>query len=110
MKIGKCIARPTEFNVIKVTEELGDELVSVFINADKLDEKLDRPINRWKAIFDYHGLVWSNVRGFQFIANYGKENQQPRKMVCLDDRIIEHKNGDQYLIRASEFYKYFLES
>ena len=44
MKISKCIARPTEFNVIKVTEELGDELVSAFINADKLDEKLDRPM------------------------------------------------------------------
>ena len=110
MKIEKCIARPTEFNVIKVTEDLGDELVSVFRNADKLDEKLERPINHWKAMFDYHGLVWSNIWGFEFIANYGKENQQPRKMVCLDDRIVEDKDGNQYLIHASEFFKYFLES
>lgn len=110
MKINKCIARPTEFNVIKVTEELGDELISAFRNADRLDKKLKKPINHWKAVFDYHGLVWSNIFGFGFVANYGKENQQPRKMVCLDDRIIEDKDGSQYLIHASEFYKYFLES
>lgn len=110
MKIGKCVARPTEFNAIKMTEELGDELIQVFKNADKLDEKLDRPINHWKAMFEYHGLVWSNIWGFEFIANYGKENQQPRKMICLNDRIIKDKDGNQYLIGASEFQKYFLES
>ncbi|KZU92897.1 hypothetical protein A1D15_2041 [Lactiplantibacillus plantarum] len=108
IKIDKCVAKPTEFNAIKITNELGDEVQKAFKDADKLDEKLDSPRNHWKAMFEYHGLVWSDIWGFEFIANYGKENQCRRKPVSLNDRIIEDHDGEQFLIPSDLFERYFM--
>ena len=108
IKIDKCVARPTEFNVIKITSELGDEVQKAFKTADKLDKKLDRPRNTWKAIFQYHGLIWTNIWGFEFIANYGKENQCRRQPVSLNDRIVEDHDGEQFLIPNELFERYFM--
>ena len=77
--------------------------------ADKLDKKLDRPRNTWKAIFQYHGLIWTNIWGFEFIANYGKENQCRRQPVSLNDRIIEDRDSEQFLIPNELFERYFMQ-
>ncbi|MBS0937544.1 hypothetical protein [Lactiplantibacillus plantarum] len=108
IKIDECVAKPTEFNVIKITSELDDEVQKAFKNADKLDKKLDRPRNAWKAIFQYHGLIWTDIWGFEFIANYGKENQGRRQEISLNDRIIEDRNGEQFLIPNDLFERYFI--
>ncbi|MCT3279769.1 hypothetical protein [Lactiplantibacillus plantarum] len=108
IEIDKCVAKPTKFNVIKITSELGDEVQKAFKAADELDEKLDRPRNTWKAIFQYHGLIWTDIWGFEFIANYGKENQCRRQLVSLNDRIIEDHDGGQFLIPNDLFERYFM--
>ncbi len=108
IEIDKCVAKPTEFNVIKITSALGDELQKAFKTADGLDEKLDRPRNHWKTMFEYHGLVWSDIWGFEFIANYGKKNQGRRQTISLNDRIIEDHDGEQFLIPNDLFERYFI--
>ncbi|UQB60379.1 hypothetical protein KCZ48_10105 [Lactiplantibacillus plantarum] len=108
IKIDKCVAKPTEFSAIKITSELGDEVQKAFKTADNLDKKLDRPRNTWKAIFQYHGLIWTDIWGFEFIANYGKENQCRRQPVSLNDRIVEDRDGEQFLIPNDLFERYFM--
>jgi len=108
IKRDKCVAKPTKFSVIKITGELGEEVQKAFKTADELDEKLDSPRNHWKAMFEYHGLVWSDIWGFEFIANYGNENQCRRKPVSLNDRIIEDYDGEQFLIPSDLFERYFM--
>lgn len=109
MKIETCTTKPTKFNVIKITSELGDEVQQAFKAAENLDEKLDRPKNHWATVFKYHGLTWDDIWGFNFIANYGTEDQERRRMVSLNDRIIESTSGEQFLIPSSVFEQYFTE-
>jgi len=108
LKIETCVAKATKFNVIRITNQLGDEIQQAFKKAAKLDERLDRPENYWAATHKYHGLTWTDIWGFEFIANYGAAKQGRRQTVSLDDRIIEDTNGDQFLIHRDLFERYFM--
>ncbi|VDG18561.1 hypothetical protein [Lactobacillus plantarum] [Lactiplantibacillus mudanjiangensis] len=105
--VEECIAKPVAFKVIHITEELSDEVIRVFKRAEKDDGNLNRPENYWAAIYRFHGLAWDNTFGLHFIANYGTPFQRPAQGPGLDYRIIEGSGGDQYLVSAEQYHRYF---
>lgn len=110
MEIGECISLKTHFKVIKITEQLGDEVREAFETARKQDDSSSdsNPRNTWKMIYKFHGIVWSEVFGFYFLANYGTENQRRQQTITLNDRIIESPLFDeQFLLSEKEYQRYF---
>ncbi|WP_047999401.1 hypothetical protein [Lactiplantibacillus herbarum] len=112
MEIGTCIARPSEFKVIRVTKRLSEEVRAEFEKAREQDDSRasrdNRPRHTWQTIYKFHGLIWDDVWGYGFLANYGKDNQYRRQSIELDDRIIEDANGEQFLIHGDLFERYFM--
>ncbi|VDG25830.1 hypothetical protein [Lactiplantibacillus mudanjiangensis] len=112
MKIGTCITKQTEFKVIRITKEVSEEVRLEFEKAREQDDNQDdwdcRPRYTRHTISKFHGIVWDEIFGYGFLANYGKENQRRRQTVELDDRIIEDANGEQFLIPADLFERYFM--
>lgn len=110
MKIGECISLKTHFNVIEITEQLCDEVREAFKTARKQDRSSsdDNPVNTWKTIYKFHGIVWDENVGFYFLANYGTKNQRAERAIMANDRIIENPLFDeQFLLSEKEYQQYF---
>ena len=109
MESEECVPVKATYKAIKISEELGDKVRKAFVTARRQDDLStdDNPVYTWKTIYKFHGIVWSELFGFYFLANYGTKNQGPHQPITLNDRIIETPFGEQFLLSEEEYQRYF---
>lgn len=107
MYIEECIAKPTTFKVIHITNDLGEQIKADFLRLEDVSMEEGYRKRRHALVNKYHGLPFSDTFGYCFMANYGTDNQRRMQMVSLDDRLIEEVSGEQYLISENQYYRYF---
>lgn len=107
IKYRESILKPVKFKCFQITRYLFNELVKNTEKAELKDRPLEKPINTWKVIKQYQGLVYEGYFGIHFLQNYDTTNQTAIGGVTIGDYIIESPDGNTKLIKETDFNKYF---
>lgn len=107
LKYGKAVLKPVKFKYFKITKKLFDNLVNDTIRADDHDLRLEKPVNTWKVIKQYQGLVYEEKFGLHFLQDYGTVNQIANWDVDIGDYVVESSDGHTRLIKESTFNRLF---
>lgn len=68
IKYRESILKPVKFKCFQITRYLFNELVKDTEKAELKDRPLEKPINTWKVIKQYQGLVYEGYFGIHFFA------------------------------------------
>ena len=103
----QAILKPTKFKCFQITKDLFHEIVKDTERANDRDLRLEEPVNGWKVIEKYHGLVYEEHFGLHFLQDYGTLIQTTVWNVNVGDYIVESSNGHTRLIKEAEFKRNF---
>ena len=106
IKYRESILKPVKFKYFQITRYLFNELVKDTKKAELKDQPSEKPINQWKVIKQYRGLVCDDF-GIHFYQDYGTTNQISAGNVDIGDYIVESPDGHTKLIKEADFNKYF---
>lgn len=106
IKYRESILKPIKFKYFQITQDLFNKLVKDTKKAELKDRPLEKPINTWKVIKQYRGLVSDNF-GIRFLQDYGTTNQIAIGNVDIGDYIVESNDGHTKLIKEADFNRYF---
>lgn len=107
VKYKEAVLKPIKFKYFQITQDLFNKLVKDTKKAELKDRPLEKPINTWKVIKQYQGLVYEGYFGIHFLQNYDTTNQTVIGDVTIGDYIIESPDGNTKLIKETDFNKYF---
>lgn len=107
IKYRKSILKPVKFKYFQITQDLFNKLVKDTKKAELKDRPLEKPINTWKVIKQYQGLVYEGYFGIHFLQDYDTTNQIAIGNVDIGDYIVESPDGHTKLVKEADFNKYF---
>lgn len=107
VKYKEAVLKPIKFKYFQITQDLFNKLVKDTKKAELKDRPLEQPINTWKVIKQYQGLVYEGYFGIHFLQDYGTTNQIAIGNVDIGDYIVESHDGHTKLIKETDFNKYF---
>lgn len=103
----QAIFKPIKFKCFQITKDLFNKIVEDTERANDLDLRLEKPVNEWKVIEKYHGLVYEENFGLHFLQDYGTLIQIAVWNVDVGDYIVESSGGHTRLIKEAEFKRNF---
>lgn len=107
IKYKEAVLKPIKFKYFQITQDLFNKLVKDTKKAELKDRPLEKPINTWKVIKQYQGLVYEGYFGIHFLQDYGTTKQTAIENVDIGDYIVESPDGNTKLIKETDFNKYF---
>ena len=103
----QAIFKPIKFKYFQITKDILNKTVQDTERADDHDLRLEKPVNTWKVIKQYQGLVYEEKFGLHFLQDYGTVNQIANWDVDIGDYVVESSDGHTSLIKESTFNRLF---